>query len=328
MKRGTLIGTSAYFFSMSDDDKERYDELTDSDKLMYYHFFNVPGLGHVKVPKPFEVGTLFSSFPESFMDYLYGRKDGKALGKFVYHAFRDIFAMNPMPQAAKPLLQQWANRDAFTGAPIVPPGEQKLAADLQYGERTSKIARMTGAQLQKFLGDNSKFASPRRIQKLFEDYFSYGTYLSSYLSDQAIQYFDAYPEDPATRDGEGFSRLILGSGRFIKGKSAPKYTRSQQEFYEMLQETITATSTFRAYRKLKERAKAKGYRTAKKPLLRAAKKLSRWQRKVSQLNLKIDLIIASRKYNAEEKREKIDKLILRKQDIFKKAVTWYKEKLK
>jgi hypothetical protein len=314
----------AYFF-MGPGDDDRYKELTDADKMMYWHFYDVPGVGHLKIPKPFEVGAFFGSIPEAFMEYVKGQRNGEELATYVARIFRDMLRMD-MPQTMKVLTQQWANKDYFTGAPIVPSRQAGAAAEVQYGERTSKLARIIGANIEKVTGD-SPWASPRRIQKVFEDLFSYGTYTASYLTDMMIQQMDVYPADPALADGEGFSRLILGTGRFMKGEAVPKYTKSQQEFYEMMKEANAAANTFRIYKRMHNMKEAKRYRKAHKKEIRVSKRLTTWQRRISKYNQKMDIVLASTKYTSQEKREKIDKLLLQRLKVFQKAAKWGKEKL-
>ena len=320
-----LSAASIAYFFMGPGDDDRYKELTDADKMMYWHFYDVPGVGHLKIPKPFEVGAFFGSIPEAFMEYVKGQRNGKELAKYTARIFRDMLRVD-MPQTAKVLAQQWANKDYFTGAPIVPSRQAGARAEVQYGEKTSKLARLTGAGIEKITGD-SPWASPRRIDKVFQDLFSYGTYTAAYLSDMAIQQMDMYPADPALADGEGFSRLILGTGRFMKGEAVPKYTKSQQQFYEMMQEANSAADTYRIYKRIRDRGKARRFRKEHRKEIRVAKQLARWQRRISKYNQKIDIILASKKYNSQEKRDKIDALILKRLKVFQRATAWGKKKL-
>jgi hypothetical protein len=320
-----LSAASIAYFFMGPGDDDRYKELTDADKMMYWHFYDVPGIGHLKVPKPFEVGAFFGSIPEAFMEYVEGQRNGKELATYTAKIFRDMLRVD-MPQTAKVLAQQWANKDYFTGAPIVPDRQEGARAEVQYGERTSKVARLTGAAIEKITGD-SPWASPRRIDKVFQDLFSYGTYTAAYMTDMMIQKMDMFPADPALADGEGFSRLILGTGRFMKGDAVPKYTKSQQEFYEMMQEANAAADTLRIYKRMKNKKAAKAFKREHKKEIRVAKKLTTWQRKISKYNQKIDIILASTKYNSQEKRDKIDAMILKRLQVFQKAAKWGKEKL-
>ena len=320
-----LSAASIAYFFMGPGDDDRYKELTDADKMMYWHFYDVPGIGHLKIPKPFEIGAFFGSIPEAFMEYVKDQRNGKELATYIAKIFRDMLRVD-MPQTAKVLAQQWANKDYFTGAPIVPTRQAGARAEVQYGERTSKVARLTGAGIEKIIGD-SPWASPRRIDKVFQDLFSYGTYTAAYMTDMMIQQMDMFPADPALADGEGFSRLILGTGRFIKGEAVPKYTKSQQQFYEMMQEANSAADTFRIYKRMKDKKAAKTFKREHKQEIRVAKKLTTWQRKISKYNQKIDIILASTRYNSQEKRDKIDELILKRLKVFQKAAKWGKEKL-
>jgi len=258
------------------------------------------------------------------MEYVKGQKNGEELAKYVAAIGNDMLRLD-VPQTAKIYFQQVANKDFFTQAPIVPEGEKGAGTEVQYGEKTSKLSRLIGTGVREVVGE-TPWASPRRIDKVFQDLFSYGAYLTAWGTDLMIEQTNLYPVDPVMQAGEGYSRLIFGTGRFIKGDAIPKYTKSQQVFYELKNEMETAAATFRTYKRMGDRRAARAYLKENRKDIRLAKYLSRFQRKISKINQKIDIILNSRKYTAQEKRDKIDELILKRHAAFKEAVARAKKK--
>ena len=47
---------------------------------------------HFRLPKPFEIGALFSTIPERLMRYMMEKDDNKTAGRAVLRMFSDTFA--------------------------------------------------------------------------------------------------------------------------------------------------------------------------------------------------------------------------------------------
>ena len=67
-----------------------------------------------------------------------------------------------VPQAIKPSIQAWANKDFFTGAPIVPQRLQGLPEEMQVKPDTSGLAKQVGGALD---------VSPIKVEKFAKDTF-------------------------------------------------------------------------------------------------------------------------------------------------------------
>src|SRR5690606_14583939 len=87
------------------------------------------------------------------------------------------FAMSPIPQIAKPLVDVYANRDSFTGRPIESMGMERLRPEDRFTERTSMTARFLGqlglpdpAQL---LMGRYEPLSPVQMDSLVRGYFGW-----------------------------------------------------------------------------------------------------------------------------------------------------------
>jgi hypothetical protein len=105
----------------------------------------------LKIPIPFEVGTLFKTVPERiyrsfFMPDQENRDTTEALQKSMKRALQSTFGFNPVPQIAAPLLEARDNYSVFTQRPIVGQNMQGISPEFQVGPGTSKWAEILGQQ--------------------------------------------------------------------------------------------------------------------------------------------------------------------------------------
>jgi len=306
-------------------DEEKYKELPGYDKWNNVHLFLPEELGgHMRFPIPFELGLMSIATPQVMVQALSGDEDGKYVAEFLKHSFGETLSFDPTPQLAKPFYQQYANRDAFTGRPIVPRSQEyKLPPD-QFDDRTSKLAVSFAHIMDKIPGVN-KFewlTSPLRVEQMAEDFFAYNAQMAMVLGDDLIKWAVDAPEDPAVRRGE---RYLSGIGSFLRD-DIPRSTRYQTEFYEIWKETDRAYASYRAYIREGLTDKAKAIYEKHKPKLVQRKYVDATAKHISVLNQQIKLIERSQKLTGEEKRDKIEKILLKRNEVFKKAVIKLKEK--
>ena len=83
-----MAGTLALFLQNKDD--ERYRRLTRDQKLMYWNIF--VGDNHIKIPRPYDIGFVFSALPEIVADLIYTKHGEDALNDFIF-GMRSIFSI-------------------------------------------------------------------------------------------------------------------------------------------------------------------------------------------------------------------------------------------
>ena len=312
--RGALLAGIAGLLHLWNEDDPRYKELPDDERYQYWHFFDVPGLGHVRIPIPFEVGMIFGTAPVVFMQRLKHDIDNAALWNYLKFSLVDTFRMD-FPQWAKPWIQQMANKDFFTGAPIVPEGQKKTEPQLQYGPRTFEITKEISKVL-KSAPIPEEFKSPRRMEKLIQDYFAWAGYTSMALANVGLRFFKHYPEDPAMDNTLGY---VTGFSSFVRPEVQHR-TKQETDFYKMWQEAETAWYSLNAYKRLGEKDVAKQYREEKIHLLKAYKRMTPVKKKLSQIRLKENEVDADPKLSLEEKKERLDKLALQRNELLRRVM--------
>ena len=248
-------------------DDDRYEALTDDEKWYYFHFYDVPGIpGHVQIPSPFEIGTIAGKAPvvlwERFIDQ---RTDNAEVKRFLSFALMDMFGFNMIPQAAKPIVQQYMNRDFFTDAPIVPRRLQGIDPDLVWDRRTSVTAKALGKAAEA-AGLPQAWQEPIRIEKIFKDYFSYLGVATFQGIDLAYDWITNAPDDPLDKET---IKYLTGVGRFYKGTGPARRTKYDEKFWDL------ATAVDQAYKSMNHLKKEEGfqaqrkYRKEHKPILAA-----------------------------------------------------------
>lgn len=109
-----------------------------------------------KIPKQFQMGTIFSSLTVSIMDYM--KKDnGKGFDEFVVKFLADqVTAFNPIPQLIKPLAEIYQNKTFFTGRPVIPAYlDRSIEEPYQAVSYTSETMKTIARGINSILPDNT-----------------------------------------------------------------------------------------------------------------------------------------------------------------------------
>lgn len=223
----------------SDEDengKNWYERLSNNDKALYWHM-KVPGTNEiVRMPKPFEMGTIFATIPEVMADAISDPKEaGRSLkiaatstaqaipvaGDFVanvantgevFQSMAAAFSGNPM---IRPFFEIPANRNFFFNSPIVT--NKDAPKEAQYSDRTSATARAIG---------ETTGQSPQQVDYFINTIFSGLTPYVLLASDSIAKsagYQGAMPKE--VKD-------YLGIGRFTKD-SETMPNRYSADFYDL-----------------------------------------------------------------------------------------------
>jgi hypothetical protein len=166
IRAGTMVGLSVMYAALvtnNPDYEAQQQEVKDNNWI-------IPGLG-VRIPIPFEIGTLFKTMPEHIYRYFYGKEDLKQLQNAGKKALGDALTFTPIPQIALPIVEAESNYSYFTGRPIVGTHMQGIDPKFQVEPNTSIIAKELGQITGK---------SPLLIDHIYQGYT--GT-MGMYFSD-------------------------------------------------------------------------------------------------------------------------------------------------
>jgi len=300
-KAGLLTGVSLAIWAMWKDD-ERYKELENWDKWTYYHFWvdNV----HVRIPKPFEIGALFSSMPETVANIMNGTEDGKAVFDWFLFTSNDVFGIDYLPQAIKPLEEVKVNYNRFTKRQIVPEYLKKLEPREQFQPWTPEVLKEIGAAFN---------ISPLKLQHLIR---GYSAALGLFVVDAAdilLRLNGDYPDKPAPTLDE------YGMGMFKRGQPA-RTTKYVNRFYELYQEMEKSVKTYRHHLAMGDPEKALAVINKNQAKIKAFPSAVLLRKRLSVINKKMRHIQNSKSMAAKKKREQMDKLTAMRnklvQDLF------------
>jgi hypothetical protein len=152
----TVPTVALYLLNRND---PRYQERQEWEKDLFWFIPTPKGMPLVRIPKPFELGIIFGSFPERILRWA-DQQDPHAFDDFARNAW-DAFTPSVLPTALTPWIQLISNR-TFSGSPIIPRREQDMPPALQSGPDTSLVARAVGQKLD---------YSPRQIDHMIRGYF-------------------------------------------------------------------------------------------------------------------------------------------------------------
>ena len=233
---GFLMALTALYYMMVSDDEE-YQNLRREVRDDNWIIPLPDGIPALKIPIPFEVGMLFKTFPERFIDEFMGREIEPEFGTSIK---RQLGTSAKVPffdaglgfQLLKPFAEVYQNRNTFTNTEIVPYYQQKLERGLQ--------ARPSSNELLRVIGETFNI-SPAKLEHVLRGYT--GT-LGGYVLDiadvtaRAVTGTPLIPPDlnsvPVLR------RLLIDLDRSGGGL--------QQQFYELRGEVDTVVQTMNKLR--------------------------------------------------------------------------------
>lgn len=300
-KAGSIALMSAALYLYNKDDS-RYQDLPDWERDAYWHFF--VGDQHFRYPKVWEIGAMASAAERSVEKII--EENPQGLGKDFARIMGTTFNLNLMPQIIAPAYDQGANRNSFTKAPIETPGMDNMQPFMRAKPTTSetlKAAGMATADLPEALQVN-----PVRTEALLRGYFNTWAMYGLMLSDKA--FFD--DKSPALRTDQ------LPVVRRFYTEDPPQSTKYETQFYDLLGEARRLHGSMRELDKIgrsdiADRKEQEPMATESLPLERASKNLQSINQEMRK--------VRRDDTTPDEKRAALDKLIVERNDLLKRAVT-------
>lgn len=304
LKRGGMITAASLALMALNWDDKRYEELQDWDKDTYWHAWI--GDQHIRFPKPFEIGLMFGTLPERFVRALGGKDTGAKFGKLVAHNFMETMAFNPIPQVAMPIAEAYVNYDFFKGGPIENMADSNLIAGARYNDQTSLLMREVGEATN---------MSPKMLDHIVMGYTgSLGSYVMG-ATNLLMRNLKDYGETPAMRLDE---MPVIKS--FFRGSDPAKSTQFTEDFYRMMTEANQINSTINSFRKQGRGDDANELIEDNRGKLSQRQGLTATQKQVKALNAQIEMMRRDRILTADQKREKIDRLMATRNKLVQQAV--------
>ncbi|WP_435130930.1 LPD38 domain-containing protein [Plesiomonas shigelloides] len=307
-QRGGAIALASVGLALLNADDERYEELPDNEKDLYWHIFL--GDEHFRIPKPFEIGVMFGTIPERMTrTFITDNDSGKKLAERIMWGIGETLSMNPVPQVVKPGMEVFFNYDMFRAASIESMSDLNVRPEARYNENTSETLRAVG---------DMTGMSPKKMEHLVRGYFgTLGMWVMGIADMVTRNLSSAYGDAPAWRKDD-----IAIVGSFYRGNAPAKSTQFMTEFYDVLQKAEQLNSTVRQYRQEGRHQEADAILSDEKNmiLLRQRKPLTGIQKQIRQLKAQIELVQRDRSLSPAEKRERIDRMMAARNKLVSQAV--------
>lgn len=302
-----MLASMALYLTFKDDEEYQKRDEWDRDNFWW---FKLPGMDvALRVPKPFEIGA-FGTLTERILEQVIDEgAEGKQFTSALSRMLGDTFALNPTPQMFKPLLDLYANKDSFTGAPIESAGLERLSKQERINDNTSPLAIALGGISTVF---PEKFElSPVQVDYAIKGYFGWLGGLVTTTSTYAVMPFKegAYP------DTKWIDRASLGLARDLPSNQARYVTA----FYENGKEINQAYADMRHYAETGDAEKVEKILEEKGDKIALAKFYEKTADNMANIRKQIRVIMADTTMDGAAKREEIDRMKMIIAELAKQA---------
>jgi hypothetical protein len=317
LKAIPIVFASVALYAINRDD-DRYKALSGYEKRLYYHFFDVFEQGDTwRLPKPFEIGAMFSSVPEVLSEYILSKEPdrGKQMGESIGWIVREMLSLSPDVQLIHPMYELDKNWNDFTDSPIVSYWEQQLPPEDRWSHTTSPSVKWLAQKMPE--GAPEWFRSPKQLEYLLKGYFASMMDYALVASD--MLYHKANPDEPQPPVRR------LDETPFVKAfrrEETRKYDKYIGELYEVLSEAEKIHNGIQRNRKMgtdEGQARAKKLQEENLPLLYARAAMKPASKALSKINDGIQRIYRHPTMTPEEKKERIDELLEKRSEIAQKV---------
>ena len=266
------MASIALMLAYEDDDEWKRREPWDRDN---YWWFKVGG-EEFRIPKPFELGAI-ASMAERGLEYMINDEmTGERFLKETRNLVLNQLAMNPVPQAVKPIIDLYANKDSFTGRPIESMSMQRLDPTMRYNSNTSMTARAASNAVGGAL-------SPVQVDHLVRGYFAW---LGAFVNGGADMAWRAMSNEPTKPTMDYWKFATQG----IVQETDSAGSRYVTQVYEQAKELERAHATWKRLIKDGKVEEATAYREDHADELRRYKQVEAVKKIESNLNDRIHRI--------------------------------------
>lgn len=290
------LASMALYMIFKDDEEFKKREQWDRDNFWW---IKLPGMDKaLRIPKPFEIGA-FGTIAERTLEQIYDKDvEGKVFGESMKRMLVDTFAINH-PQFYRPLLDLYANKDSFTGAPIETRGMETLSKAERMSDTTSPLA-IGVSRLQNVFVPESLEISPVQTDYAIKAYFGWLGGTAEFVSHYAVM-----PFSKGTAPNQDFSEIA--SMGFVKSLPATQ-SKYMTAFYQSSKEISQAYADMRHYAEIGEMEKVDKIIAEKGDLIALNKSYDRAAKQMAKVRKAISAIRNDEDMSGAEKKEEIDRL--------------------
>ena len=290
-----LASAVLYLAFKDDEDFKKRDEW-DRDNFWW---IKLPGMDYaLRIPKPFEIGAIGTLIERTLEQIFDSGAEGKQFTDSLFRTLSNTFALNPTPQMIKPMLDLYANKDSFTGAPIESAGLEKLSKQERKIDTTSPLAIALGAATSVL--PQSMELSPVQVDYLMKGYFGWLGATASSISMGAVAPF----KDGEYPDTRWMDKASLGLVKELPTNQS-KYVTA---FYESNKEISQAFADMRHYQSIGDADKALEIFKERGDLIALSKMYDNISMQMGKMRTQIKIVTNDPEMDGTAKAEAIDRM--------------------
>jgi predicted transcriptional regulator len=303
-----MLASMALYGMYKDDEDFKRREEWDRDNFWWFKI----GDTAYRIPKPFEIGALGTLAERTYEQIADDTVEGKVFFQRLNSILANNLSMNPMPQIFKPLIDLYANKDSFTGAPIESAGMQNLSAQERVTNRTSGIAIALGgvsSAASKVLTFNpeAQGISPVQVDYAIKSYLGWAGATAVATADLAVEPFS---------EGTKVRPPIIDTVAMGFIKTEPQtQSRYMTEFYQTNARVQSALADMRHYAELGDSEKVQKIMEEKGNDIALAKVYDKTSKEFAKIRQTIRVIEQRKDISPEDKRAEMNRLRILMSDI-------------
>jgi hypothetical protein len=292
MNNAMMLMGMGMVYAMAMDDNEYYKNAKPKDRYSNF-FIPLPGVEEpLKIPIPYEAGWFFSlavAAVDGMKAETNTEQQLRALKDMFVGAIPGSSSMG-VPQIIKPVAEVYTNKNFFSGTDIESESMRRRDPVARYNASTTEAAKLFAEYIP--------VLSPIQIEHLTRGYFGQLP-IAAMAATNGLFSKNQDVEQPAFRASD---MPVIGSAfqRKFGGEDA-------DVAFRLATESIQAKNTFTELATTGQKEEAKQYMEAHRGEIAAAKAATAYEKIMGQFRKQETLIRAS-KLDADQKREKLDKL--------------------
>lgn len=314
--KGAMLVAASQALAIHNNGDPRFERLPDEMKSNYWHIFL--GNMHFAIAKPFEIGALFATLPDSAARYVEGLDGSHTFKQNLMRVFENVFRLDFNPALTTPITEDATNFDIYTQRPIVPETMQRVAPEAQENPFTSPSIAGMAHHMPEFLPDALR--SPLRLQHLINGYMpGLGAYVIE-AADAASRAAGFAPKAPMPRSnlpGGQATEDVLGSmvGR-ADNDPRNRYVNMVYEDKKKLDEIV---NTIKDYKKKGDTESLNRYLLQHKTSFQYDNEIRGLYKAMDAFNTQEKFIYSSRTMTPEQKRQALDRITKERNDLLDKV---------
>jgi hypothetical protein len=313
-----MLASLALYDMYKDDEDFKRREDWDRDNFWWFKI----GDTAYRIPKPFEIGALGTIAERTYEQISDENVEGKVFADRLNHILMDTFSLNPTPQMVKPLIDLYANKDSFTGAPIESGGMENLSKQERLNSRTSGLAIALGgvsegaAKILTFNPQAQGF-SPIQMDYAIKAYFGWLGATAASTADLAVEPF---------QEGTKVRPPIIDTVAMGFIKTEPQtQSKYMTQFYQNNVNLQSALADMRHYAELGDSEKVQKIYEERGQDIALAKVYDKTSKQFSELRKQSRLIENNPNIPADEKRAEMNRLRILMSDMAEQVESMRKQ---